>query len=163
MTFTITEPANHQSENTWFTPKSIIEKLGSFDLDPCTSIHRPFDIGKDSICYDAGQNGLTIPWQGRVFVNPPYGKEIGPFIEKFSIHRDGLMLIFARMGSVYIQELLKSGAFIYCLRKRIHFLEKNGIKKTNAGTDSCFVFYNYEEYQYCKSFEGILIRDFHFK
>jgi hypothetical protein len=32
MTFTATDPSSHQSENIWFTPKYIIEKLGGFDL-----------------------------------------------------------------------------------------------------------------------------------
>jgi DNA N-6-adenine-methyltransferase (Dam) len=28
------------------------------------------------------ENGLAQPWQGRVFCNPPYGREIGRWVQK---------------------------------------------------------------------------------
>lgn len=54
MTFISTDPQNHQGENTWFTPKEIIEALGPFDLDPCTVSFRPFDTAKNHIERDMG-------------------------------------------------------------------------------------------------------------
>ncbi len=159
--FVKTDPQNHNSENTWFTPKVFVETLGEFDLDPCTSINRPFDTAKNHYCLDGNQDGLSLPWEGRLFINPPYGKELCGFVERFINEKPkGVMLIFARMGSKEMQSILRSGAFVYLLRKRIHFVEKNGIKKTNAGTDSCLVFYDFYEIMNCNKFEGVLIQEY---
>jgi hypothetical protein len=142
MSFTNTDPQNHQSENTWFTPKHFIDLLGPFDLDPCTVSYRPFDTAINHIEYDKGQCGIETEWKGKVWLNPPYGKEISPFINKFIEHKDGVMLIFARMGNIDVQKLIQAGAYLYMLRKRVCFYNKNGIKVTNAGTDSMLVFFD---------------------
>lgn len=76
-----------------------------------------------------------------VWMNPPYGKEIEPFIEKFKTHANGIALVFARMGTPWMQSWLASGGGIYFLRKRVRFVNKHGfIAKANPGTDSCLLF-----------------------
>lgn len=148
MSFTNTEPASHQSENTWFTPKDMIEKIGEFDTDPCTMSYRPFDLARKNIEFDKGENGLELDWSkcGRMFINPPYGKQISPFVDKFiSETPDGMMLIFARMGSRDVQKLIENGAYFFLLRKRVYFINKEGVRGTNAGTDSMLVFWKYDE------------------
>lgn len=157
MSFVKTDPPSHNSENTWFTPKEFIEKLGPFNLDPCTVSYRPFDTANHHINHDKGECGLFYDWHGLVWLNPPYGKSIGPFIDKFIEHKKGVMLIFARMGSEGVQKLIKSGAYIYCLRKRIHFIQKSGKKASNAGTDSLLVFYSESYVNKVKQFEGVLM------
>lgn len=62
MTFNATDPASHQSENTWFTPKWMINALGPFDLDPCTVSTRPFNVARLHIERDKNQCGLTTEW-----------------------------------------------------------------------------------------------------
>lgn len=158
MGFTNTEPQSHESENTWFTPEEFIDALGPFDLDPCTVSYAPFETAWVMGHHDQGYCGIKEAWKGDVWLNPPYGKQIRPFIEKFKRHKEGVMLIFARMGSEGVQDLIKSGAYIYCLRKRVFFLNKEGQKVTNAGTDSCLVFYDPKFISRCKSFDGVLIQ-----
>lgn len=158
MAFTNTEPQNHQSENTWFTPKHFIEALGPFDLDPCTVSYRPFDTARDHFEHDQGACGIFYEWYGDVWLNPPYGKQILPFIEKFMKHRKGCLLIFARMGSEGVQRLLRDGAMGFCLRKRIHFIQKDGGKVTNAGTDSILFFYDDKYIDRCLVMEGVFIK-----
>lgn len=157
MAFTNTEPQNHSSENTWFTPKHFIERLGPFDLDPCTVSFRPFDTARQHIEHDKGGDGLLIPWVGDVWLNPPYGKEIMPFIKKFQEHRQGAMLIFARMGSEGVQSLIRSGAYLYLLRRRVTFIQKNGKEVTNAGTDSLIAFYDLKFLNRVGQFQGVLV------
>lgn len=160
MSFSQTDPQNHQSENTWFTPKAFIEALGPFDMDPCTMSTRPFDAAFfKNVEYDRGEDGLVIPWCGDVWLNPPYGKEIHPFVDKFIDHRKGVMLIFARMGSVSIQKVVKAGAMLYCLRRRVKFIDKKGVSDTNAGTDSCFVFFDKKYIERAMKFEGLLMSE----
>lgn len=162
MSFVATDPQNHEGENTWFTPKEFTEKLGPFDLDPCTASFRPFHTAKKHYEHDLGDNGLELPWFGDVWLNPPYGKQILPFIEKFISHKKGVMLIFARMGSPSVQKLISKGAYIYCLRRRVYFLQKHGLKATNAGTDSILVFFDEKYLDKCSSFDGVLIKGLSF-
>ena len=146
--FFATDPNTHQSENTWFTPKEFIEKIdGNFDLDPCTVSFRPYNIANINVNHDKGECGLTIDWrQLRCFINPPYGKEITPFIEKFIKEKpSGMMLIFARMGSQQVQDLINAGAFLFLLRKRVKFKRKDGSHNGSAGTDSMLVFFDDNE------------------
>jgi hypothetical protein len=91
-------------------------------------------------------------------VKPPYGKEITPFINKFIHHKEGAMLIFARMVSESVQELCKSGATFFMLRRRISFINKYGNTSTNSGADSCLVFYNSKYIPKCSNFLGCLMR-----
>lgn len=158
MSFTATDPQNHESENTWFTPENLIKTLGPFELDPCTMSTRPFNTARNHFEHDRGQDGIELPWSGDVWLNPPYGKKILPFIDKFIAHQKGIMLIFARMGSEGVQRLIKSGAYVYCLRKRVLFIQKNGLKVTNAGTDSILVFYDKKYLEKCLSMEGVMVR-----
>jgi hypothetical protein len=97
MSFVSTDPACHQSENIWFTPPEIVNPLGKFYMDVCTVSYRPFDIAYHNACHDLGVDSLSIDWTGGVWMNPPYGKEIVPFIEKFKCHNNGIALVFARM------------------------------------------------------------------
>lgn len=158
MTFVSTDPQNHQSENTWFTPHELIRGIGDFDLDPCTMSFRPFDTAKIHFEFDKGICGLSKKWDGDVWLNPPYGREMTPFIEKFCQHQKGVMLIFARMGSRNIQYLVKQGAVFFFLRKRIKFIKRDWTVDTNAGTDSALVFFDKKWVENITKLEGVLMR-----
>lgn len=56
----------------WITPRNIVDALGPFDLDPCAcQLGQPWPMGARSYTLP-GENGLLLPWKGRVFLNPPY-------------------------------------------------------------------------------------------
>jgi hypothetical protein len=70
--------ANYSSESVeWYTPARYIEGvrevLGRIDLDPASNALANKVIGASTI-FTAKDNGLTRPWFGREFMNPPYGK-----------------------------------------------------------------------------------------
>lgn len=139
MTFVSTDPASHNSQNTWFTPKIFIDSLGPFDLDPATSKNRPFNTANEHYCKDNGQDGLTLNWNGFVWLNPPYGKEISPFIKKFKRHNNGIALVFSRTGTPWLQDWISCGGKIFFLRKRVKFIDINHKQGSNAGADSCLL------------------------
>lgn len=71
----------------WYTPKHIIDRviltLGTIDLDPCA------DLGHNvpaTTHYTAA--GLDEGWRGRVYMNPPYGREIGDWVDKLADEYD---------------------------------------------------------------------------
>jgi len=53
----------------WCTPRGLAQALGMFDLDPCSN---PRSHVQARVRYALPQNGLQLPWMGRVFLNPPY-------------------------------------------------------------------------------------------
>jgi hypothetical protein len=76
-----------------YTPESIIVStlacLGEIDLDPCSDGGNPPNIPAQ-MHYTVADDGLAHPWYGRVYMNPPYGREVGDWVEKLcSEHEAG--------------------------------------------------------------------------
>lgn len=90
------------SKDECFTPKYIIDALGPFDLDPCTSLARKFDTAKNHYCGDAGQDGFESPWDGKVWLNPPYSNW-GRWIKKLRDYGNGIALIYSRTDTIAFQ------------------------------------------------------------
>lgn len=116
---------NTQNENikntTWFTPKGIIDKLGTFDLDPCTQKNRPYDTAKDHYC-EGVVDGLQTEWFGRVWLNPPYGRNIGLWLDKLHKHGNGIALVFSRTETVWAQSILNKANAVNFIKGRIAFI-----------------------------------------
>lgn len=81
--------------NDWLTPPSLVKMLGHFDLDPCACPVQPWKLADKNYSLPES-DGLILPWEGRVFCNPPYGPHIGKWAERMAIHRNGIFLIFSR-------------------------------------------------------------------
>lgn len=69
----------------WYTPKHVVAAvsaaMGGIDLDPCA------DVGKGipaAAHFTADDDGLSQPWRGRVYMNPPYGRTIGQWVDKLA-------------------------------------------------------------------------------
>lgn len=77
----------------WLTPPEILAALGPFDLDPCSPVDRPWDTAAAHLSVE--DDGLSTPWRGRVWLNPPYS-EVDPWMERMAAHGRGTALLFAR-------------------------------------------------------------------
>lgn len=88
----------HQSSrmitDNWLTPPEIIKALGPFDLDPCSPENRPWPTARRH--FTINDNGLIQVWEGRVWLNPPYGNQMYLWMNKLAQHGNGFGLIFAR-------------------------------------------------------------------
>jgi ParB family chromosome partitioning protein len=62
----------------WWTPPQYTrlarKVLGDIDLDPASCAGANRNVQARIFC-DKAVNGLTKPWFGRVYMNPPYGKK----------------------------------------------------------------------------------------
>lgn len=73
-------------ENEWFTPADWIERvraaLGEIDLDPASHPLAQKTVQAKQF-FTVADDGLSRQWTGRVWLNPPYSRElISPFINK---------------------------------------------------------------------------------
>ena len=68
--------------NEWGTPQDLFDELNkefSFTLDPCATREN----AKCDKYYTEEDDGLSKSWGGGiVFMNPPYGREIGKWVKK---------------------------------------------------------------------------------
>ncbi len=135
----------------WLTPPHILDALGEFDLDPCSAENRPWDTAELHLTKE--DDGLFFDWCGRVWCNPPYGKETGKWLEKLADHGRGTALIFARTETKVFREFVwERASAILFLYSRLHFHHVDGTRaKASAGAPSCLVAYGEED-------EEILLR-----
>jgi phage N-6-adenine-methyltransferase len=68
--------------NEWATPQAFFDELNAefrFTLDPCCT----HENAKCARHFTAAEDGLKESWAyERVFMNPPYGREIGKWMKK---------------------------------------------------------------------------------
>ena len=107
----------------WATPQALFDELNAefdFTLDPCCTEEN----AKCAKFYTKETNGLSKDWDGeRVFVNPPYGREMPKWVKKSAEARGGLvvMLIPARTDTKYFHDYIYNKAEIRFVRGRIKF------------------------------------------
>lgn len=111
----------------WYTPFEIFDALGMiFDLDPCSpgcghwvparTIYTKFD------------DGLSKPWMGSVFMNPPFGGRNGhvPWLTKFFDHGDGVAVVRAYTSSAWWHEHMPRAEMILFPRGKTKFIRPDG-------------------------------------
>lgn len=113
-------------ENQWFTPKYLFDAIGlEFDMDPCSPgaglTHVPAKKHLTIV-----EDGLVTPWEGTVFMNPPYGKHTSVWMEKLQKHDDGMALVFARTSTKWFQACVQTASAVCFIDKRVKF-HKGGL------------------------------------
>ena len=108
----------------WETPQDLFDKLNNefhFTLDVCAT---PENAKCDSF-YTKEQDGLSQPWKGVVWCNPPYGKQIGSWVRRgFFASQSGntvVMLLPARTDTRWFHEYIHGKAEIRFIRGRLKF------------------------------------------
>lgn len=139
--------SSHQSpvmkNDEWLTPPEIIKTLGRFDLDPCapSADRRPWATAIHH--YSKQDDGLKQAWFGRVWCNPPFGKEAAKWLRKLADHGNGIGLIPARTETAMFYESVWPRADAICFIKgRPHFHYVDGMRApANSGAPICLVAY----------------------
>lgn len=135
---------NTDNHDEWLTPPYIIKALGEFDLDPCAPEVRPWGTAKKH--FTLKDNGLFLPWEGRVWLNPPYGRETFKWLEKLSNHKQGIALIFARTETAgFHKEIWDKANSIFFFKGRLKFHYVNGAVGDTANAPSCLVSYSQDD------------------
>lgn len=132
------------SSNTdqWATVQEFYDELNkefNFNLDPCADDHNH----KCERYFTREQNGLLQDWEGsNVFCNPPYGREIGKWVQKsFKESKKPntlvVMLIPARTDTKWFHEYIYNKAEVRFLKGRLKF----GDSKNSAPFPSMIVIF----------------------
>jgi site-specific DNA-methyltransferase (adenine-specific) len=108
----------------WSTPQDLFDRLDeefAFTLDPCCT----HENAKCEKHYTAAEDGLAQSWTGeRVFMNPPYGRVIGRWMEKawLSAQLGALVvcLVPARTDTAWWHDFAMKGEIRF-LRGRLKF------------------------------------------
>ena len=131
--------------NEWATPQAVFDELNkefNFTLDPAATSEN----AKCQRFFTKEQDGLKQDWSGEtVFCNPPYGREIGKWVEKcYNEHIKHnitvVMLIPARTDTTYFHEYIYNLAEIRFIKGRIKFIQ-NGKEGDAAPFPSMIVIY----------------------
>ncbi len=116
--------------NDWETPADFYNQLDAefgFTLDPCASQ----SSAKCSSFYTTDDDGLSKNWEGQtVFMNPPYGRKIGNWIQK--AYEEGeksntrvVALIPARTDTKYWHNYCMKATEIRFVKGRLKFGQGN--------------------------------------
>ena len=125
----------------WATPldffKKCEEKYGPFNTDVCADASN----AKCKEFFTKEQDGLKQAWKGKCWMNPPYGKEIGKWMEKafLSAQNEGatiVCLVPARTDTKWWHD--------YAMKGQIEFIKgrlKFGGSKNSAPFPSALVIF----------------------
>jgi hypothetical protein len=125
----------------WLTPPEILAAVGPFDLDPCAPVDRPWPMAAEH--YTEADDGLSLPWYGMVWCNPPFGPEAGAWLDRCAEHGNAIALVPARTETRWFVRAIwgRANAVLF-LHGRPHFHRPNGDRaKANSGAPICLVAY----------------------
>jgi hypothetical protein len=129
----------------WYTPPGIFDALGlTFDLDPCAPAGGlPWIPAKRF--YSIEDDGLSQPWAGRVWLNPPYGPRTSTWMRRLAAHGDGVALVFARTETEWWHETVGCSHAVCFIAGRLTFVDADRNPGAfNAGAPSALVAYGQE-------------------
>lgn len=127
----------------WLTPPDLLKRLGHFDLDPCCPVGMPWRTADVMFT----NSGLELVWHGRVWMNPPYGRETGKWLDRLAQHRRGIGLTFARTETkMFFDYVWNRAHAVLFLRGRLTFCNLAGEPaKFNSGGPSCLIAYGRDD------------------
>ena len=136
----------------WSTPQSFFDTLNeefSFTLDPCADEFNH----KCKRYFTKKEDGLVQDWGGEiVFCNPPYGREIGKWVEKcfLEVHQGNcscaVMLIPSRTDTKWFHKYINNKAEVRFIQGRLKF----GDSQNSAPFPSMIVVFRKDQLQESK-------------
>lgn len=156
------------SGNEWYTPPMYTlaakQLMGAIDLDPA-SCAKANEFVQAGHYYTREQNGLALPWFGRVFLNPPFGRTVtgrGSNLKHFCNKLESeylaghveqaVLLVPANTATSWFVPLWNRP--ICFPFKRIRFLQPDGQVGTGQSFSTCFVYYGQAEERFAAIFRA---------
>ncbi len=113
----------------WYTPPWLFAALGlEFDLDPCSPALPAASWVPAARRISLPDDGMAEPWEGRVWLNPPYARETARWVNRLREHGDGVALVFTRLDTPWAQSALLAADAVCFIRGRVEFEPGPGAK-----------------------------------
>ncbi len=147
----------------WYTPPEFIEMarkvLKKIDLDPASNALAQTWIKADKY-FTIDDDGLAQDWFGRVWCNPPYGRQVNKWLEKaIASYKSGeveaVILLLNRTGAAWYKQLKKKVTAICEVNTRIVFLDAAGKKQSSPRYYNDFLYLGNAVKQFKQVFEAI--------
>lgn len=139
--FDVAGVSNESDE--WYTPSWIFQALSTeFDLDPCSPGVPPSNVPARAHLTKL-ENGLTAPWSGSVWLNPPFSSK-DQWFERMRQHANGIALMPSRTDSKWLQSCVANAHGLLFLRGRLYF-ERPSDKMRGHGPPFGILFVAYGE------------------
>lgn len=92
----------------WYTPRWIFEAGGvTFDMDVAAPVDPTMRTVPARRYLTVLEDGLTAPWEGAVWCNPPYSGST-PWVEKWAAHDGEALILVPAVKSAWIGTLLNA-------------------------------------------------------
>lgn len=120
----------------WYTPKYIFDALG---LQFCLDVAAPPGGPRYVPCrwhISPQQDGLRTPWEGLVWMNPPFGhqRHKRAWLRRFFDHGNGVALVPDRTSAPWFQEFAPLADAICWVSPKIKFERPDGSIGISPGT-----------------------------
>ena len=150
-------------ENEWYTPSAYIEAarqaMGSIDLDPasCDLAQKTVKAGK---YYTISDDGLARDWDGNVWLNPPYSKDlIGKFAEKVVVESErfeqAIVLVNNATETAWFQSMARKADAICLFAGRIRFNDKTGKPANTPVQGQAAIYFGQHVARFASAFDDL--------
>lgn len=140
-------------DHEWYTPQYLLQrvyKVFPVSLDPCSNDKKTVWAETH---YTKEDNGLSLPWGGNIYMNPPYGREISKWVTKFLAEwnsgsvQNAILLMPVKTETRWWYELSEHLTCWCAIYGRIKFVSPvSGKQTTNFGTfASAMILFTYED------------------
>lgn len=144
---------SHQSEE-WYTPSRYVDLarrvLGVITLDPASDAYPQQWIRAETF-WTKADSGLERDWFGKVWLNPPYGKDAGRSLQKVWSDKlacevetgrvdEAVLLVNSKHGYKWYEDLWRKYA-VCCAQERIRFIRPDGSDAGQAKCAQTFVYF----------------------
>ena len=123
----------------WYTPKYIFDALGeNYDLDVASPVSGPRYVPAGNWYSD---NSLDKPWQGFVWMNPPFGhqRQKIQWLTKFFDHGNGIALVPDRTSAPWWQSFVPMADAVLFVAPKVKFERPDGSIGESPGTGTCLL------------------------
>ena len=150
------------------TPSHILEiarsVLGQIDLDPASNEEAQKNVQAVAY-YTKEQDGLKQEWNGKVWLNPPYGKTEGRSNQELWSQRlkreyldgnvtEAILLVKAAVGYKWFEELFRDWPVCF-LRERLSFILEDGNDEGQSKQGTALFYFGNNFMCFATAFRGL--------
>lgn len=150
----------------WYTPGEYVSLaravMGNIDLDPA-SCEKANTIVQAGRIYTVDDDGLSQPWNGRVWLNPPYAQGVvDRFIDKCIIEKQAkrmtqaVVLVNNATDTKWFQRFAKAADMVCLKQGRIAFLNNDTLEpQTGTAQGQAFLYFGNRKQTFRNVFQSV--------